>query len=280
VFNVKWGVVLGGVAFVLALIFSLMFGKVLFLTAFFRALLFAVVFFVLGTGAWVLISSFLPELLFSDAREDPANIFSSQETPGSRVDITVGNMSGAALPDTGGGMSGIDEVGDIADLVSGKTKPAAEDMDQIQSSDYTDNGEESGFAATAADPEPEGFFPDFSAFTGGFSAGTEAPGPSPSPSNGSKADGNAGSFGDFGGFSGALGGTASGSNDIFDDGDIFSSAAAIGAYSSGGGFGSDADPDQPERKVSGNKPQEFEGDFSPKEIAAGLHTMLEKEKKG
>jgi len=35
----------------------------------------------------------------------------------------------------------------------------------------------------------------------------------------------------------------------------------------------------PERKASGNKPLKLEGDFNPKEIAAGLRTVLEKDKK-
>jgi hypothetical protein len=36
----------------------------------------------------------------------------------------------------------------------------------------------------------------------------------------------------------------------------------------------------PERKPVGNKPEKFEGDFSPKEIAAGIRTILEKDDKG
>jgi hypothetical protein len=282
-FNIKWGVVFGGAAFILALIFSLLFGKVLFLTALVRALIFAVTFFVLGTGAWLLISSYIPDLLSVDTREDPANIFASKDTPGSTVNITLGDTSGAALPDSGGGVSGADEVGDISDLVSGKVKPSAmpgaKDMDQMPSSDYTDNEGESSLdsglsgglaGGFAADSGSGGFFPDFSAFTGGLSSGG-ASGSSPSSANG-KAAGTA--AGDFGGFSGT------GSDGVFDAGDIFSSAATIG-NGADGTYGSDAaSEDLPERKVSGNKPVEFEGDFKPKEIALGIHTMLEKENKG
>jgi hypothetical protein len=278
-FNVKWGAVLGGAAFVLALLFSLLFGKVFFLTALLRALIFAVLFFLLGTGAWVLISSFIPELLFPDNREDTANIF-SRETPGSRVDINLGDSPGAALPDTGGRMSGVDDVGDISDLMSGKVKPAAKDMDQMPPSGYTNNsdfagnGEESGLQAEDADLD--GFSFDFSTFTGGKAAGTESPGSFPAPSNrtaAGKAGGDA--FGDTGGFSG--------SGNVFGADDIFSSAAAIGAYNSG--IGSDGAPNSgesggSERRVSSNKPQEFEGDFSPKEIASGIRTVLDKERKG
>jgi len=34
----------------------------------------------------------------------------------------------------------------------------------------------------------------------------------------------------------------------------------------------------PERKVSGNRPEKLEGDFNPKEIAAGIRTVLQKDK--
>jgi hypothetical protein len=292
----------------------------LFSTALLRALIFAVTFFALGTGIWILISSFIPELLAGGGgREDTADIFTS-EAPGSRVNITVGNTSGAALPDTG-----VDEVGNISDLISGKIKPAAmpsampfeKDMDQMRPSGYTGGGGGSGPAGgladvfSSSDSGSGGFSPDFSAFTGGGFADTgDFSGSSPSPSNG-KADGkdaDSGVFGDFGGFTGGLAeddsaegpagglaedgkasasaslggftGKASGSDDIFDDDDIFSSASI---YSSGGTFGSDSPPaedDTPERKISGNKAQEFEGDFNPKEIASGIRTVLDRDKKG
>jgi hypothetical protein len=47
-----------------------------------------------------------------------------------------------------------------------------------------------------------------------------------------------------------------------------------------GGFGAAEENSLPERKVSGNKPTELKGDFNPKEIAAGIRTVLEKDKKG
>jgi len=48
----------------------------------------------------------------------------------------------------------------------------------------------------------------------------------------------------------------------------------------GGGLTGDSTGPSQERKVSVNKPTKFEGDFSPKEIAGGIRTVLEKEKKG
>ena len=44
--------------------------------------------------------------------------------------------------------------------------------------------------------------------------------------------------------------------------------------------GDSGDSPMPERKVSVNKPVKMEGDFNPKEIASGIRTVLEKDKKG
>ena len=46
-----------------------------------------------------------------------------------------------------------------------------------------------------------------------------------------------------------------------------------------GGSYSDSDS-VPERRNTGSKPVPFEGDYNPKEIAAGIRTVLEKDKKG
>ena len=67
-FNIKWGIIFGGAAFLIAFVISLIFGNVLLLTALVRALIFAALFFALGTAAWVLINSFIPELLFPETR--------------------------------------------------------------------------------------------------------------------------------------------------------------------------------------------------------------------
>jgi hypothetical protein len=39
-----------------------------------------------------------------------------------------------------------------------------------------------------------------------------------------------------------------------------------------------AGPSLPERRPSGNKAQPLKGDFNPKELAAGIRTVLNKEK--
>jgi len=258
-FNIKWGIILGGVAFFIAFAFSLILGNVLLLTALIRALIFAAFFFALGTAAWVLINSFIPELLFPETREEEPNVFFA-DTSGSKVNIVLGDTSGAALPDPDASV--LDEVGNISDLISGKIKLAERDVDQKRPGGYTGNGKKDDFAATEFGPG------DFSnGLSGGESAGTEA-----LPSY-------------FQPFAGGVPGDALGDASVslgdlsgFNGGDPFSAGESDV-------FGADTPsdtpaPELPERKVSGNRSQAMEGDFNPKEIASGIRTVLEKDKKG
>ena len=233
--NLKWGFFSGLAAFVLAFAISLLFGRADLLIAALRALGFAALFFFLGTGAWVLINSYIPELLFPESNKNPVGDIFSGETPGSRVNITLGDTSGAALPDQHGDEHSINDVENIADLVSGKFKPAPRHIDQESANDY--NGEAGEFA-----PDPEGF---------------------PETSGG----------GDLVNFSSFF----SGSNELADFG---VSSDSFSLDSGDNGTEETGDPFLPERKVSGNKPSEFEGDFSPKDIASGIRTVLEGDKKG
>ena len=70
--------------------------------------------------------------------------------------------------------------------------------------------------------------------------------------------------------------------EFFANFDSFSSdpAGDIFSIADSGSSAKQADEFPPERRVSGNKSEKLEGDFSPKEIAAGIRTVLEKEKKG
>ncbi|MCL1930658.1 MAG: hypothetical protein FWF55_02495, partial [Treponema sp.] len=99
-FNIKWGGVAAGAAFVLALTLSLLLGQTNLLIALLRALVFAALFFGLGTAAWMLINSFIPELLTSGGGGGgniAANLFATDNS-GSRVNITVDDDESAALP--------------------------------------------------------------------------------------------------------------------------------------------------------------------------------------
>ena len=248
-FNVKWGLFAGGAACALAFVTSLLMGQVPLLIALLRALCFAAVFFGIGFGVRILISAFIPELLFAGSPEKKdndivENVFKT-ETPGSQIDVTVDDLpiptvdtSGAALPDTESNAQGAVEVGDITDLIAGKTK----DVDQDDTNGY--NNDE-GFA-----PDGPGDMPlDFSAFTAGTGAVS-------GKSSESEAEKN------------------------LPMGETDSMMDVFALFSDDSDFKEDESVFVPERKVSSNKPEKLEGDFNAKELAAGIRTVLEKGKRG
>jgi hypothetical protein len=81
VFNLKWGGAAGIFAFVLSLVIGLFSGTGLF--ALIRALIFGTLFFLLGCGAYWLVSRFLSDLIEGDGEEVPENAL------GSAVDISL-----------------------------------------------------------------------------------------------------------------------------------------------------------------------------------------------
>ena len=232
--NTKWGIVAAGVGFVLAFVFSLLLGHAGLLTAFLRGLGFAALFFILGAGAWALINAFIPELLFTDTGGRAEETFPGATT-GSRVNITVGDTSGAAVPERSGGAHSDSEVENFDDLVSGKIKPRQRDIDENPVNGYNEaTGEFASVPDTAIGST--GSDDDFSMNFGSFFSG-------------------------------------SGIEGLESLGDSF-------GLSPGGGDSAPATETLPERKTTGNKPTPFEGDFNPKEIAAGIRTVLEKDKRG
>jgi hypothetical protein len=250
--NVKWGIYAGIAALFLAFVTSIILGQASFSAAILRGLGFAALFFVLGTGVWTVINTFMPELLIPDAHDAAANVFgtagsgesgSSSQTYGSNINITLGDRGDAALPDSED--SGNEEVGNIADLVSGAIDPGAEarknrtlsGLDGIGESGYNEGGGEplpalTGFGEAAPAEQSGGFTMNFDSFSLGGGAGNLEP------------------FGDTFSLPGDLGGSG-GDEEVL-----------------------------PERKVTGNKPMALEGDFNPKDIAAGIRTVLEKDKRG
>jgi len=242
--NVKWGIYAAVAALFLAFTTSIFLGHASFGAALLRALCFAALFFALGTGAWALINNFMPELLFPESSDATANIFgegSQSSDYGSRVNITLGDGADIALPDDN--EADPDNVGNIADLVSGAVDPAAEakqqkGLDETGENSYTDSAGDTmsslnGFAEPSSANEGGGLAMNFDSFAmGGGTTGLET-------------------FGDSFSLPADSGGTAQ-KNDVF----------------------------VPERKVTGNKPMALEGDFNPKDIAAGIRTVLENDKKG
>ncbi|MDR0290405.1 MAG: hypothetical protein LBI06_05660 [Treponema sp.] len=229
--NIKWGIISGAIAAVIAFLASLAIGHTSVLVAFLRALCFLAAFFALGTGMRLLINAFIPELLAAAARNDDiAGQVFSVDGPGSQVNITVDDNLSPAMPSMGGGIGG-EEVGDFSDLPSGGS---VKDVDQSYENGYN-SGEDfpPGFDNGQSDGMGD-FSMDFGGLTSGSSAGGEA----------ESSDSSEDSFSFFSG----------------DD----APAAA----------------EAPERKASGNKTQQLEGDFNAKDIAAGIRTVLEKDKKG
>jgi len=239
--NVKWGVIASIAAFVLALATSFLVGHASLVVALLRALGFAALFFALGAGAYMLINTFIPELMFPEAQKNVVDIFSGGESSGRRVNITLGDTSDAALPGKGSISHSINDIEDIADLLSGNISRRPKRIDHESTNGYN-GGTDDFFPATqsfAAASDGEG---DFSMNFSGFV---------PSESKETKAA----------------------SSDLQSAPSFFSLSAEDSEID-------EIAPATPERKVSGNKAVKFEGDFSPKEIASGIRTVLEQEKKG
>jgi hypothetical protein len=250
VLNVKWGIYAAVGALLLAFTTSIFLGQAGFVISLLRGLAFAALFFILGVGIWTLLNTFIPELLFPESMDAAANIFGPESSDsqssdsgayGSHINITLGDRSDAALPDSDGPDS--DEVGNISDLVSGTASPAGEvkrerGLDEITEKSYTVDGEAvasslNGLAEHLPSNESGGFAMNFDSFTmGGGLAGLET-------------------YGD-----------------------------SFLLPPDSGGTARREEASLPERKVTGNTPKALEGDFNPKDIALGIRTVLETDKKG
>jgi len=252
-FNARWGVTCGGVAFVLAFIISLLFGHTNLPVALIRGGGFAALFFGLGTGIWALINVFIPELL-NTQNDDASDVFSKKST-GARVNITLDDISDAALPAALPGMgteaADADEVGDFNDLIS-RSINSGRDVDQKPATGYTEKREQQEIVPifdTSTDSVLENELDSV------------------------KVDGLGDFAMDFGAFV-PEDGKAGGSDPFMDSFSFLpgtdDSVSTEGSHSSS----------PPPRKSSSHKPAELQGDFDPKEIAAGIRTVLEKDKKG
>jgi hypothetical protein len=222
-----------------------------------RAVIFLAVFFGLGVGAHMVITTYIPELLIADS-------FSGNESGdsgsggqlGSRINIT---LSGAgALPEMSQSSANSEEVGNIADLMSVPASPAAagQGMDQTPQDGYTNGG---GVGLADLNQENMGF--------GGGSGGGEVQGADAfqaAPAYSGPVFASAGE-GDLGGLP---------------DLDAMAGAFLTNADEDGPAEPVSEQPSMPVRNPVGNKSQSLDGDFNPKELAAGIRTVLEKEKKG
>jgi len=239
--NIKWGLVSALAAFALAFVLSLLIGRTGLLIASLRALVFAPLFFGLGLGIWTLINSYIPELLSPGAGDNTADGVFFGGGAGSKVNITVDDTSNPAMP------------------VAMPSEMEDEDADEVgnfgdllvagisKASDDIDQSPVTGYTE-----EAEEFTPVFDniklADPADFSL-------------------------DFGAF--VPGGTEGG--DGMDDLDLGMDSFSF--LPGSGSSGNSEDFSESSRKPSGNKAMKLEGDFNAKEIAAGLRTVLEKDKK-
>ena len=284
--NFKWGIISGAAA----LVFSILLGIVSDVQPFFifiRALIFTVVFFGLGIGVNILINSFFPELLI----KDEPRAADAEEQPGSRVNITLGNVSEYALPEMYKGQGKPPELGNIEDLISGTFRPYAKaasaasaagasfqttafgGIDRKSEDDYNNRG-----SVQTASKQDGLEFMDL-------------------PSSANASSGKPAFTPTFGDDSAGLGGLP----DLDSMSTAFSSGGDTPSFKLGGGFSGGSEPDfftavtEPapaqmqsfdeieslpaKSKSKGDKSQPaLQGDFSPQEIAQGIRTVLDKDK--
>ena len=246
-FNLKWSLVSGGAAFFLSFLTGLLFGHVGILIALLRGLIFFAVFFGLGTGIWALINMFIPELLQFDTQKNNIveNVFYSSVDTDSQINITLDDSNNdAALPDSGIFSSETGDVGTFTDLVTGSVKSSNKDAfasEDIDQNPINSYNDKEGFDSAPASPKNSEFSMDFGAF------GSDSN--EPEETN-KETDSHTDSYMDT--FSSFTDDDQSEAEDTFPE----------------------------ERNSRENKSNGFEGDFSPKEIAAGVRTVLEKDKKG
>ena len=238
-FNVKWGIISSGVAFALAFVMSLLIGHTGLPVALIRALVFAVVFFGLGLGIWALINTFIPELLSSGAEDETGGNVLFGGAAGSQVNITVDDAPNTDMP---------------------AALPGTEHSENDEVGDFTDLVSGSISGGQDIDQTPATSYTDDE---------TEEIVPAPDKA---KVEGLGDFSMDFGAFV---------SDDLGDDGmaDLDVGADTFSFLPGSDSAKKPRETPAPERKVSGNKAVTLQGDFDAKEIAAGLRTVLEKDKK-
>jgi hypothetical protein len=220
---------------------SLALGQTSFPIALLRALGFTGLFFALGAGAGILIRRYIPDLLSPSAPSsyETGDIFTTA-SPGSKVNITLDDSSEAAVPESDSDTFDTDNVGDFNNLVTGKIYQAENPTDLDGDIDQS--------------------------FTSSYTNDTEF-----SQAFDDTGDSDSGEFSmDFGAFVSDSDESDGMDESITDSFSFFSGEnEPVKAEESA----------QVRRTSSGNKNAKLEGDFDAKEIASGIRTVLEKDKK-
>jgi len=273
--GVKWG----AAAAVSALVISLLLGIISGVSGFYiflRTLIFTVVFFGTGFGLRLLINTYFPELLVKNETVTGA------EQAGSRIDITVDNTGEYAVPDLYKASGNSKEMGNIKDLnkiiKAAQTRgdnassgqwfnPGSDDsgIDRMKKGSYNDDGTGDIFqetntyesfttgAAGKQTPSLDGLggLPDLDTMATAFSG---AQGASPAqPKSSPQAD----------------------SSSEFVPLPIPGDTEFSTMSSMSGMFSTEDSKDSKPRNAD-SKSQALEGDFSPKDIAKGISSLLNK----
>jgi len=261
-FNSKWAVIPAVAAFALAFIVSLSAQGVGFALALLRSLGFAALFFGMGWGAWTLVSRFLPDLLEMGSNgRSGSGIFaegSPAEAPGDTpAEALVGGNLSVTLSDgpvaTPGELYGVDGIGNIAELVLGRSPVpgAPADVDQAPAKGYN------GVGAGASDTSGLGF----ASFASGLAD--------------ADADSGAG-LGDFSSFFDGLTGFDAAGDAGSSMMDIFDGVPGLGS------FDAPEETAKPARKPRGARlsVEQKDADYNPQELAVGIRTVLATERRG
>lgn len=254
--RLKWGVIAGLIALVLSFTIGLISDANTF-AVIMRALLFGVLFFGIGTGAWVLINTFFPDLLAAMYGKEEQDSF-SDPGPGSMVDITLDNDNTSfAVPEMYKNSSNPDEIGSINDLLSGNTGAAAEKLEAAKTAKANiDQNAEDGYNDKDSEVLDEQSLVDLDA----LEAVSKRDGPD--PDNGPQtAPVFVPRFEDETGDLGAL-------PDLEAMSEAFSTNVFI----------SPSEPDAFGKDFLLGKEESIRNEFSPKELAQGIKTVLTKDK--
>jgi len=270
----RWGIFAAGAAFLISTALGIIFG-VGFLYIIIRGIVFAFIFFGFGLALRFLINNFFPEIFTARTAEEPD--VSLEKPVISRENAIIDTMGEYAVPELYKTPGESGKLGNIEDLVSGAFKPLPEGVDRNDEEGYnTDNvrdAPEMSFESSGTKSQEnvkyhdafQDLFPDTAAANDEFVPDEpKNEKPAFTPSFGDDADG-LGGLPDLDSMAVAFGGGAEFSSDF--GGSSYSSADEP----------EEADVESPRNSGSG-KSQPIKGDFSPKDLANGIRTVLSKER--
>ena len=284
-FNPKAGGIIAIAAFFLSFLIGLV-SRTAMPMLIVRAVLFAVFFFILSGVISLLVKRFLPELLAGDRPAEEPDFLS-----GSRINIMEGDSAGPSenspLPGEPVFMGAQaddseEEVGDISDLAAKNTGHQSSGggiqgiglagMDQNTQDGYNEEGKLEELT------EPGMFTPwEPPIFSGASEPGSFAPERPPASGGGGQPSAPAAGSGqmhkaDFAG--------DPDSGDFFPDLDSMAGAFMPASTNEGSDAGEYPVTASSSKRSRSNKSSGWSGDFNAKDMAAGLRTVLNKEKEG